>query len=146
MSAQVVVGVDIGDDSIRAVEVTGIGKERPTVERYQEISLPEGAVKDGEVTEVNTVAAALRQLWASRRVPQQEGRARVGNTKVLVRDLTVPAAERRRRSGSRCLPMCRTCCRFRSRMRCSTSTRSRKAPPRAARSCTACWSPRSRMR
>jgi type IV pilus assembly protein PilM len=90
MSAQVVVGVDIGDDSVRAVEVTGLGKPRPTVERYREISLPEGAVKDGEVAEVNTVAAALRQLWSAGGFRSKKVVLGVGNTKVLVRDLTVP--------------------------------------------------------
>ncbi|GAB3028547.1 hypothetical protein GCM10027052_00100 [Parafrigoribacterium mesophilum] len=95
MSAQVVVGVDIGDDSVRAVEVTGLGKERPTVERYREISLPEGAVKDGEVAEVNTVAAALKQLWSAGGFRSKKVVLGVGNTKVLVRDLTVPRLSQR---------------------------------------------------
>ena len=90
MNSRVVVGVDIGDDSVRAVEVTGLDKERPTVVRYREISLPEGAVKDGEVAEVNTVAAALRQLWSAGGFRSKKIVLGVGNSKVLVRDLTVP--------------------------------------------------------
>ena len=90
MSAHVVVGVDIGDESIRAIEVTGIGKVRPTVLRYREIALPEGAVKNGEVTEANTVAAALKQLWSAGGFRSKNVVLGVGNSKVLVRDLTVP--------------------------------------------------------
>jgi type IV pilus assembly protein PilM len=90
MKSHVVVGVDIGDDSVRAVEVSGLDKERPTVVRYREISLPEGAVKDGEVAEVNTVAAALRQLWSAGGFRSKKVVLGVGNSKVLVRDLTIP--------------------------------------------------------
>ncbi len=90
MNSKVVVGVDIGDYSVRAVEVSGLDKERPTVVRYREISLPEGAVKDGEVAEVNTVAAALKQLWAAGGFRSKKVVLGIGNAKVLVRDLTVP--------------------------------------------------------
>lgn len=89
MSAQVV-GVDIGTDSIRAVELAGAGKSRPTVVRYHEIALPEGAVKSGEVIEVNTVAAALKQLWTTGKFSSKGVVLGVGSPKVLVRDLALP--------------------------------------------------------
>lgn len=90
MASTQIVGVDIGSGTIRAVEVTGVGGRKPTVSRFFSIPLPEGAVKNGEVIEVNTVAAALKQLWSAARFSSKEVVLGVGNAKVLVRDLTVP--------------------------------------------------------
>lgn len=90
MASSQLVGVDIGSGSIRAVEVTGVGSKRPTVARFYSLPLPEGAVKNGEVIEVNTVAAALKQLWSVAKFGSKEVVLGVGNPKVLVRDLSVP--------------------------------------------------------
>lgn len=90
-----IVGVDIGSNSLRAVEVEGGRSERPTVVRYFELALPEGAVKSGEVAEPNTVAAALKQLWSVGGFSSKKVVIGVGNPKVLVRDLTVPKLSRR---------------------------------------------------
>jgi len=85
-----VVGVDIGTASIRAVEVTGVGKQRPQVLQIHQIALPDGAVRNGEVLEPNTVAEALKQLWSTGRIKSKNVVLGVGNSKVLVRDLSVP--------------------------------------------------------
>jgi len=90
MASSQVVGVDIGSGSIRAVEVSGVGSKRPAVVRFSSMPLPEGAVNAGEVIEVNTVAAALKQLWSSAKFGSKNVVLGVGNSKVLVRDLTVP--------------------------------------------------------
>lgn len=90
MASTQLVGVDIGSGSIRAVEVAGVGSKRPSVVRFFSLALPDGAVKNGEVIEVNTVAAALRQLWNAAKFGSKEVVLGVGNAKVLVRDLTVP--------------------------------------------------------
>ncbi len=95
MASTQLVGVDIGSGSIRAVEVSGVGTKRPSVLRFFSMPLPEGAVKNGEVIEVNTVAAALKQLWSSARFSSKEVVLGVGNAKVLVRDLTVPKLSQR---------------------------------------------------
>lgn len=84
------VGVDIGDAQLRAVEVTGVGTKKPTVARFHAIALPEGAVKNGEVVELNTVASALKQLWSSGKFRSKDVVLGMGNSKVLVRDLTIP--------------------------------------------------------
>lgn len=85
-----IVGLDIGTDSIRAVEVSGAGKGKRTVVRHQQITLPEGAVKNGEVAEQNTVTAALRQLWSNGKFGSKNVVLGVGSSKVLVRDVSVP--------------------------------------------------------
>ncbi len=70
MASTQLVGVDIGSSSIRAVEVTGVGSKRPSVARFFSLPLPEGAVKNGEVIEVNrdgTPASANIQLTHAQR-------------------------------------------------------------------------------
>ena len=87
--ASSIVGVDIGTDSIRAVEVIGVGK-KPVVIRHFELELPEGAVRSGEVVEVNTVSNRLKQLWTAGKFRSNNVVLGVGSPKVLVRDLSVP--------------------------------------------------------
>ncbi|TFD80995.1 type IV pilus assembly protein PilM [Cryobacterium fucosi] len=85
-----VVGIDIGTAGLRAVEVSDAGKARPTLVRYHEVRLPEGAVHRGEVVEPNTVAAALRGLWSAGGFKSKNVVLGMGNHRVLARDLTVP--------------------------------------------------------
>lgn len=85
-----VVGIDIGSRSLRAVEVSDAAKAKPTVLRYFEVPLPEGAVSRGEVMEPNTVAHALKELWSKGGFKSKDVVLGVGNQRVLARDLTVP--------------------------------------------------------
>lgn len=85
-----VVGVDIGYTMLRAVEVEGPNKTRPTVLRYHEFQMPEGAARSGEVLEVNTVATALRRLWSAAGFTTKNVVLGMGNQRVLARDLTIP--------------------------------------------------------
>jgi type IV pilus assembly protein PilM len=85
-----IVGLDIGQDTVRAVELENADKAKPTVVRYHEIALPEGAVRSGEVRESHTVTAALKRLWASGGFSSKKVVLGMGNQRVLARDLTVP--------------------------------------------------------
>ena len=85
-----VVGIDIGSLALRAVEVVDPAKSKPTVVRYYEVALPEGAVSRGEVIEPNTVAGALKELWSKGGFKTKDVVLGVGNQRVLARDLTVP--------------------------------------------------------
>ncbi|MCA5923284.1 MULTISPECIES: type IV pilus assembly protein PilM [Curtobacterium] len=87
-----IVGVDIAGSSIRAVEVADADRARPTVVRFAEVPTPPDAVSRGEVLEPNTVAAALRKLWATGRFRSKDVVLGMGNQRVLSRDLTVPLA------------------------------------------------------
>ncbi|WP_210507546.1 type IV pilus assembly protein PilM [Naasia sp. SYSU D00057] len=84
-----IVGVDIGGATVRAAEVHDPAKPGAAVHRYEEIDLPEGAVRDGDVREPNTVADALRRLWSSAGFKSKDVVLGVGNHKVIVRDLVV---------------------------------------------------------
>jgi type IV pilus assembly protein PilM len=85
-----VVGIDIGTAGLRAAEVADVGKACPTLVRYHEVQLPEGAVNRGEVIEPNTVAAALKSLWSLGGFTSKNVALGMGNHRVLSRDLTVP--------------------------------------------------------
>jgi type IV pilus assembly protein PilM len=87
--AQSIVGLDIGSESLRGVELKHAKKAQPTVLRYHEVPLPPGAVKSGEVVEIHTVAAALKHLWSTAGFGTKKVVLGMGNPKVLVRDLTV---------------------------------------------------------
>ena len=84
------VGVDIGSTALRAVELAHSGQGRPVLRRVHEVALPAGAVSSGEVIEPNTVAAALKRLWAEGGFSTRSVVLGVGNQRVLARDLSVP--------------------------------------------------------
>jgi type IV pilus assembly protein PilM len=88
--ASSVVGIDIGSVAIRAVEVKDPDKARPTVVRFAEIPLSEGAVARGEVIEQRTVASSLKRLWSTAGFRSKDVIIGMGNQRVLARDLTVP--------------------------------------------------------
>ena len=85
-----IVGLDIGNEVLRGIELEYVAKKRPVVMRYHEVALPEGAVRNGEVVEENTVATALKQLWADGKFRSRDVVIGLGNQKVLARDLVVP--------------------------------------------------------
>jgi type IV pilus assembly protein PilM len=84
-----VVGVDIGETAVRAVEVSGFETARPSITRYHEVPLPETAVRAGEVLEVGTVATALKRLWSSGGFSAKEVVLGMGGHRVFARDITV---------------------------------------------------------
>jgi type IV pilus assembly protein PilM len=91
-----VIGLDIGTTGVRAVEVEfdngGPAKGAPgRVLRAGFVPLPWGAVHDGEVAEPATVASALKRLWAEAKFTTKEVVIGVGNQRVLVRELDMPA-------------------------------------------------------
>ncbi|TFD22780.1 type IV pilus assembly protein PilM [Cryobacterium lyxosi] len=86
-----VVGIDIGRASLRAIELADADREQPTIVRFHEEALPDGAVGRGEVLEPNTVASQLKRLWAGGKFTSKNVVIGMGNHRVVARDLTVPA-------------------------------------------------------
>lgn len=93
MAKRNIVGLDIGTTHVRGAEVSyGVDgpNGRGTLNAYGQVALPGGAVQDGEVVEVETVASAIRQLWAQAKFSTKDVAIGVGNQRVIVRDLEVP--------------------------------------------------------
>ncbi|HQY33849.1 type IV pilus assembly protein PilM [Actinotalea sp.] len=91
MAKSAVIGLDIGTTFVRGAEVEQSGRSGHTLVRYGQVPLPLGAVRDGEVAEPETVASALRQLWSQAKFSSREVNIGIGNQRVLVRELDMPA-------------------------------------------------------
>lgn len=85
-----IVGVDIGSDTVRGVEVENPDGSRPRVVRMAEVPIPPGSVSAGEVREVQTFASVLRQLWSAGGFRTKRVVLGVGNARVLARELSLP--------------------------------------------------------
>jgi type IV pilus assembly protein PilM len=83
------VGLDIGTSGVRAAELS-FGKNGATLERFGQVALPPGAVRDGEVVDVETVAGAIKQLWSSAKFSSKKVVLGVANQKVIVRQVDLP--------------------------------------------------------
>ena len=83
------VGVEITEESVRAVEVT-TGRN-PKVIAYGEAPLPPDAAKDSEVVDEGAVAVAIRQLWQGARIKAKTATLGIASRRVLVREYTTTA-------------------------------------------------------
>jgi type IV pilus assembly protein PilM len=83
------VGLDIGTSGVRAVELN-LGKRLAVIERFGQVALPPGAVRDGEVVDTDTVAQAIRQLWSSAKFSTKKVVLGVANQRVIVRQVDLP--------------------------------------------------------
>jgi len=84
-----VVGLDIGTSGVRAAELT-LGSDGARLERFGQVALPSGAVRDGEVVDAEAVAAAVRLLWSQARFGSRKVIVGVANQKVVVRQVDLP--------------------------------------------------------
>jgi type IV pilus assembly protein PilM len=85
-----VVGLDIGSFAVRAVELT-VGGAQPVLERFAQVTLPPGAVRNGEVVDTGAVAAAVKRLWAQGGFRTKRVVVGVANQRVIVRQAEVQA-------------------------------------------------------
>ena len=89
MALRTAVGLDIGASGVRAAEVT-VGKRPAVLERFGQVALPPGTVRDGEVIDPDTVARAIKQLWATAKFSTKKVVLGVANQKVIVRQVDLP--------------------------------------------------------
>jgi type IV pilus assembly protein PilM len=84
------IGLDIGSTSVRAAELA-FGSSLPAVTRIAQVPLPPGAVDNGEIRDVEQVAEGIRELWRRGGFRSREVTLGVGNQRVVVREVSVPA-------------------------------------------------------
>ena len=89
MAGRTAIGLDIGTSGVRAAELS-TGKSGPTLEKFGQVALPDGAVRDGEVIDVDAVAVAIRSLWAHTHFSSKKVAIGVSNGKVIVRQVDIP--------------------------------------------------------
>jgi type IV pilus assembly protein PilM len=86
-----VVGLDIGDGVLRAAEVKDPARARPTLVKYHEVRIPQGAVSKGEVLDEDAVVAGIKQLWLQGKFGTKDVVLGMGNHRILARDHVVRA-------------------------------------------------------
>lgn len=87
--ARLHVGLDVGSSGVRAVEIGG--GSPATLLRAAQVALPAGAVQNGEVRNPEVVSGALRELWDRGGFKSRQVTMGVGNQRVVVREVTLPA-------------------------------------------------------
>jgi type IV pilus assembly protein PilM len=83
------VGLDIGTSGVRAAELS-FGRGPATLQRFGQVALPVGAVRDGEVIDGGTVAEAISHLWSTAKFSTKKVVLGVANQKVIVRQVDLP--------------------------------------------------------
>ena len=83
------VGVEITEESVRAVEVSA-GRS-PRVLAFGEVALPPDAAKDSEIIDEGAVAVALRQLWTGAHIKGRSVTLGIASRRVLVREYSTAA-------------------------------------------------------
>jgi type IV pilus assembly protein PilM len=86
--ASSVVGIEIGEESVRAVEVTR--GHHPQLVAAGEVMLPAGSARDSDVLDVDTVAVAVHQLWSQAKIKSRKVVVSLANRRTLVRNYTAP--------------------------------------------------------
>jgi len=83
------IGLDIGSFGVRAAEVS-VESGVPTLHRFAQITLPPGAVLEGQVVDQAAVASSIRQLWSKGGFKQRRVVVGLASKDVKVRQAEVP--------------------------------------------------------
>jgi type IV pilus assembly protein PilM len=89
VSGRRAVGLDIGTSGVRAAQLSW-SKDSTKLERFGQIALPPGAVRDGEVVDAEAVGAALKEMWARVKFGTKKVIVGIANQKVVVRQVDLP--------------------------------------------------------
>jgi type IV pilus assembly protein PilM len=89
VAGRTAVGLDIGTSGVRAAELA-FGKGPATLQRFGQVALPVGAVRDGEVADPQLVADAIKHLWSTAKFSSKRVVLGVANQKVIVRQVDLP--------------------------------------------------------
>jgi type IV pilus assembly protein PilM len=89
-NAKGIVGLDLETGSVAAAEVQVNGAPRVTSAAVHQ--LPPGVVRDGEVTDVEGLSAALKEMFAQSKLSKNV-RLGIANQRVVVRTMRMPAID-----------------------------------------------------
>jgi type IV pilus assembly protein PilM len=89
VAGRTAIGLDIGSSGVRAAQVT-VNKGQVTLDRFGQVALPPGVVRDGEVADPDAVGQAIRQLWSSAKFSKKDVVLGISNQKVFVRLVDIP--------------------------------------------------------
>jgi type IV pilus assembly protein PilM len=98
-SNPITVGLDIGTDHIRVAQVKPVGASFQLT-GYAMVGVPMGAVVEGEIVDVEAVAASIRELVRTSGLHPKNCAIGVSNQKVVVRLIDLPYMERSELQGA----------------------------------------------
>lgn len=84
------VGLDIGSSAIRAVELEHRRGGEPRLVHGGEVTLPPGAVVEGNVLEPEAVVDALKRLWGQAHLRRRKVAVGLASQRVTVRQIDLP--------------------------------------------------------
>ncbi len=82
------VGLDIGSRSIKAGEIVE-GKRGPTLKKFGMIDIPPGTIEDGVINDPESVSDAIRQLFKTYNIKEQNVAVSIGGYSVIVKKINV---------------------------------------------------------
>ncbi len=89
--AKLGVGLDIGANSIKVVELQGGLK--PRVSRFGKVTLPEGAINAGEIKERERVGKAIKELFANTKIASKRAVIAIAGQAAIIRHIKMPLME-----------------------------------------------------
>lgn len=95
-----VVALDLSRSGLRAVQVDAPYSARPTISRFAALPLPDGTIFDGEIVDQRRAIAGIKELWKLGGFTTRKVALGISNRKVVVREVTLPAAPGPRRGTS----------------------------------------------
>lgn len=87
--AKTLIGLDIGATAVRAVEIDHSGQV-PSLLRLGQVRLPAGVCAEGQISDVQIVSDAVRQLWDQQAFSSPNAAVGVASQQVVTRTLTLP--------------------------------------------------------
>lgn len=86
------IGLDIGTSGVQVSQITVKGGE-PTLVNFGGATLPQGAVREGEILDVGAVSAAIKTLLKDAKIKERRAILGVSNQRVVVRQIDLPFVE-----------------------------------------------------
>ena len=93
------VGIDIGSRTITVAEAKA-GRSATTVTNFGGVELPQDAVREGEILDIQAVSSALKELVGTAKVKSKKVWLGVANQRVVVRQIDLPWMEEKERAES----------------------------------------------
>lgn len=84
------IGLDIGTSAVRAAKVRINRAGEPTLDQIGQVMLPPGAVRDGEIRDIEAVAECIRTLWSEWKLKTKKVAVGIGNQQCVTRIVDVP--------------------------------------------------------
>lgn len=92
--ARPLVGLDVSSSSVKMVELTDAGKGSYRIERYAIEPLPRDAVVDGNITNLEAVADAVKKAWKRLATATKFVAMALPSAAVISKKIIVPAGQR----------------------------------------------------